>query len=41
LGLKLKLDWLEEMGLIVDVTPKNTPIYRMTPEFARWLRGRI
>jgi hypothetical protein len=37
-GLKLKLDWLDEMGLIVDVTPKSTPIYRMTPEFARWLR---
>ncbi len=37
--LQLQLDWLEEMGAIVDVTPKNAPIYRMTPEFADWLRG--
>jgi len=40
-GLRLQLDWLEEMGLVVDVTPSNVPIYRMTPEFARWLRGPI
>jgi hypothetical protein len=38
-GLQLQVDWLEEMGLVVDVTPRNTPIYRMTPGFARWLRG--
>lgn len=38
-GLPLQLDWLEEMGLLVDVTPSNTPIYRMTAEFAGWLRG--
>lgn len=38
-GLKLQLDWLEEMGLIVDVTPKTWRVYRMMPEFARWLRG--
>lgn len=37
--LQLQLDWLEEMGVIVDVTPKKSPIYRMTPEFADWLRG--
>ncbi len=36
--LQLQLDWLEEMGVIVDVTPKNAPIYRMTTEFADWLR---
>jgi hypothetical protein len=37
-GLRLQMDWLEEMGLIVDVTPGNVPIYRITPEFAHWLR---
>jgi hypothetical protein len=37
--LQLEFDWLEDMGLIVDVTPGNTPIYRMTEEFAGWLRG--
>lgn len=37
--LQLQLDWLEEMSVIVDITPKNSPIYRMTPEFADWLRG--
>ena len=37
-GLLLQIDWLEEMGLIVDVTPKSTPVYRMTTEFVRWLR---
>ena len=37
-NLRLQVDWLEQMGLIVDVTPSNTPIYRMTPEFAQWLR---
>jgi hypothetical protein len=40
-GLQLQLDWLKEMGLVVDVTPGNVPIYRMTSEFARWLRGPI
>jgi hypothetical protein len=38
-NLQLKVDWLEEMGYIVDVTPKNTPIYRMVPEFLATLRG--
>jgi hypothetical protein len=37
-GLQLQMDWLLEMGLLVDVTPANTPIYRMTSEFWRWLR---
>ena len=37
--LQLQLDWLEEMGVIVDITPKSSPIYRMTPEFADWLHG--
>ena len=38
-NLQIQLDWLEEMGIILDVTAKNAPIYRMTPEFAAWLRG--
>ncbi len=37
-SLKLQLDWLNEMGLVVDVTPKKWPIYRLSAEFARWLR---
>jgi hypothetical protein len=37
-GLQLQIDWLEEMGLLVDITPANMPVYRMTPEFVRWLR---
>jgi hypothetical protein len=40
-GLLLQIDWLEEMGVLVDVTPRTTPVYRMTPEFARWLRTSI
>ena len=39
-GLKLQLDWLEEAGLIIDVTPREWPIYRMTAEFVDWLRTR-
>ena len=38
-NLRLKIDWLEEMGVLVDVTVGNAPIYRMVPEFAEWLRG--
>lgn len=38
-NLRLQVDWMEEMGLIADVTPKTIPIYRMTPEFVNWLRG--
>ena len=36
--LLVQVDWLEEMGVVFDVTPKSTPIYRMVPEFIRWLR---
>ncbi|MFH1445978.1 MAG: hypothetical protein ABIG43_01015 [Chloroflexota bacterium] len=38
-NLQLQLDWLVEMGVIVDITPKISPVYRMTPEFTDWLRG--
>jgi len=38
-NLLLKIDWLEEMGLILDITVGNAPIYRMVPEFIGWLRG--
>lgn len=38
-GLHTQVDWLEEMGVVVDVTPRETPIYRMLPEFVFWLRG--
>lgn len=37
--LSLQVDWLQEMGAIVDVTPKSTPMYRFSPEFYEWLRG--
>lgn len=37
--LRLQIDWLEEMGVVVDVTPKTTPVYRIVAEFAAWLRG--
>jgi hypothetical protein len=40
-GLRLRFDWLEEMGLISMVMPSATPLYRMTPEFASWLRGSV
>lgn len=36
--LKNKVDLLEQHGFVVDVTPRNTPIYRMTEEFVRLLR---
>lgn len=36
--LRLQVDWLEEMGLIVDVTLGDAPIYRMVPEFIAALR---
>jgi hypothetical protein len=38
-SLQSKVDWLEEMGYIIDVTPKNAPIYRMVPQFLAALRG--
>lgn len=36
--LQLQIDWLVDMGLVLDVTPANTPIYRITSEFWHWLR---
>ena len=39
-GLQLQVDWLEEMGLVVDVTTRNVRIYRMTTALASWLRHR-
>ena len=36
--LIVQLDWLEEMGALIDVARRDTPMYRMTPEFFRWLR---
>jgi hypothetical protein len=38
-NLQLKIDRLEDMGFVIDVTPGNAPIYRMTPEFVAALRG--
>lgn len=38
-GLANELSWLEEVGLIVDITPGNMPAFRMVPEFVRWLRA--
>jgi arsenate reductase-like glutaredoxin family protein len=32
-GLRNKIDILENEGFLIDVTPGNTPIYRMTEEF--------
>ena len=39
--LLLQVDWLEEMGFVVDVTPKSTPTFGIAPEFIRWLREGI
>lgn len=36
--LQLQIDWLEQRGLVVDVTPKNAPIYRMAIDLLGWLR---
>ena len=36
--LRLQMDWLLDMGLVIDVRPANTPIYRITSEFWSWLR---
>lgn len=33
-----KLDILEGRGYLMDVTPGNTPIYRMTEEFVQFVR---
>ena len=35
--LQNKVDLLEQYGFIKDVTPGNTPIYRMNEEFVEWL----
>jgi hypothetical protein len=37
----LGVDWLEEMGCIIDVTPSKTPIYRFVSEFYEWLRESV
>jgi hypothetical protein len=36
--LMLQVDWLKEMGLIVDVNPGSDSIYRIVSEFVKWLR---
>jgi len=36
-NLRGKLDILENAGYIMDVTPKNTPIFRMSEDFVRLL----
>ena len=37
--LQNKVDLLQQYGLVKDVTPGNTPIYRMKEEFVEWLLG--
>jgi hypothetical protein len=37
-GLELQMDWLEEMGLLKDSRTGNVPHYRLSPDFAAWLR---
>ena len=37
--LQLKIDRLQDIGFVIDVTRGNAPIYRMTPEFIAALRG--
>ena len=36
--IRNQIDWLEEMGMVVDATVGKTPIYRMVSEFVEWLR---
>ncbi len=36
--LQLEVDFLEEMGMVTDVSTGDTPIYRMVPELVDWLR---
>lgn len=38
LDLQLQMDWLEEMGMVIDISRRDTPVYRMIPEFVHWLR---
>ncbi len=40
-SLQNKLDILEDYGFIIDVRVGNTPIYRMTPEFIKFLLTEI
>ena len=40
-GLREKLDLLEQEGFIVDVTPNNTPLYRMNEHFVSFLRTEL
>lgn len=35
--LRLKLDILEDYGLIEDITPRNCPVFRMMPHFVKLL----
>ena len=35
--LENKVDFLEQFGLVNDVTTKNMPVYRMNEEFVDWL----
>jgi len=39
-NLRGKIAVLENHGLVLDVTPGNTPIYRVTEEFRELLRGK-
>lgn len=39
--LKNKIDFLEQFGLVHDVTTGNAPTYRMKEEFADWLRETV
>jgi nucleoside 2-deoxyribosyltransferase len=35
-NLQLKVDMLEEYGIIREITRSNTPMYRLDEEFVRW-----
>jgi hypothetical protein len=37
-GVLNQVDWLEEMGLVVNITTGTLPTYRMAAEFVEWLR---
>lgn len=39
--LRNRVDILEQLGLVYDVTSKNTPIYRMNEQFVDWLREMV
>lgn len=38
-NLQLIVDRLVDMGFVIDITSKNSPIYRMTPAFVAAVRG--